>query len=59
MARAWTFVLSHLSCWPLGWAIGELSKPHPGWRVATYCLLFSASVALVGMWGLYLAQEKN
>lgn len=55
--KAFTLVISHLSCWPLGWAIAELVKPNGNLRMAAYCCLFAAVVALVGMWVHYCTRK--
>lgn len=57
MERPIVFLTSTLSCWPLGWGITELLRSSGNPKVAAWCCLASAAVALIGLWGLYLIRR--
>jgi hypothetical protein len=56
--RIWRSTVSTIACWPFGWGLAEFSKPHGDLHAAASCFLFATIVALLGMWGPYLAGKE-
>jgi hypothetical protein len=56
--RTWIVTTSIIACLPFGWGLAEFLDPNGNLHTAASCFLFATVVALLGLWGPYLAGKE-